>query len=259
MFQPAGIVIVFQTLYLVGKSQGNAQLHLIIRLILPVSALSLTAPVLDRGQRRFAGNFPDIVCNAIFIEELLLCKGAVCLFLPEHKQQVRVYNCLPPQCVTVVIIRHVNFRKDIQIRHPAGTGAGLLFPCRLFFQAANIFPFFKVQVVLIAVPNNFHIHIGRCKLGGTQTQAVESQGIGIVVLAGIIFSSGIQFTVYQFPVIPIFILVKIHRTSTAEVLYFYRVILILRHNNFSAVSCAGFINGIGNDFKNRMGTAIQTI
>ena len=175
VFQPAGIVIVFQTLYLVGKCQCHAQLYFISRLIFTVTALSLAAPVLNGSQRIFPGDFLYIVSNAVFIEVLLFCKGAVLFFLSVEKQQIRVYNCLSAERVAKIVIGNLDLCKYVQVGQPVCPCSGLFFLCRFFLQTAYIDAFFKVQIILITVTKNFYVHIGRRKLCCTQSQTVQAQ------------------------------------------------------------------------------------
>ena len=259
MFQPAGIVIVFQSLYLIGKSQSHIQLHLIGRLILTVTALSLAAPVLYGSQCVFSGDFPHIVCNTIFVEILSFGKSAVSFFFSVEEQQVRVDNCLPPQSVTEIIIWYFDLCKNVQIRQPVSSCASLLLLGRLLLQSAYIDTLFEMQVVLKAVTNDLYVHVRGSELCGTKSQTVQSQRIRVVVIIGVVFTACIEFTVDQFPVIAVLVFIEIYRTASAEVFHFNGIVLIACHDDLAAVSGTCFIDRVGNDFKNRMGTAVQSV
>ena len=116
-----------------------------------------------------------------------------------------------------------------------------------------------MQLVTEAIPIDFHVHIGRGKLRCTQPQAVQAQRIGVVVAIGVILSAGIQFTEHQFPVIAIFLAVKVHGAASPEVLDRDGMVVVLGDDDFIAKARTGFVDGIGNDFKYRVCTAIHAV
>ena len=55
MFQPGGVVIVFDDVHRVGEAEGNGELDLIVRLVHPVPAPSLGLPEDGGGESVLAG------------------------------------------------------------------------------------------------------------------------------------------------------------------------------------------------------------
>ena len=259
MFQEAGVVIVFNPLHPIGERKGHGQLDFIIRLIFPVTSLSLAVPCLNARQSRFSGEFLHIVGNPVFIQEPQFFHAAVFLLMPIEEQQIRVDNCLPFQNIPEILRRDADFSKDFQVRQPVNLCTGFLYFDRGLFQATDIDALFKMQLVTEAIPIDFHVHIGRGKLRCTQPQAVQAQRIGVVVAIGVILSAGIQFTEHQFPVIAIFLAVKVHRAASPEVLDCDGMVVVLGDDDFIAKARTGFINGVGDDFKYRVCTAVHAV
>ena len=179
--------------------------------------------------------------------------------MPIEEQQIRVDNRLPFQDISEILGRDADFSKDFQVRQPVNFCTGFLCFDRGLFQAANIDAFFKMQLVTEAIPIDFHVHIGRGKLCCTQPQAVQAQRIGVVVAIGVILSAGIQFTEHQFPVIAIFLAVKVHGAASPEVLDCNGMVVVLGDDDFIAKARTGFINGVGDDFKYRVCTAVHAV
>ena len=259
VLQPAGVMVVLNLLNAVGKCQRNIQLDFVHRLVTAILSLTLAAPVLDGSQCSISCNLLHIIGDAILIQVLLFRERTIGFLITVDKQQIWVYHSLSPEDVAVIFFRNVDLRENLQIRLPMCPCSRLLLLCGSFLQSAYILPLFKVQVVLISISHNLHIHIGRGKLCGTKAKSVQSKRIGVVIIICVIFSAGIQFTVHQFPVIPVLILVEIHRTSTAEILHLYRMILIPCDNDLIAIASTSFINGIRDHFKYGMGTSIRSI
>ena len=67
MLQPGGVVVVLDNLHRVGEAEGDGQLHLVLRLVLPVPALPLGLPKHRLGQGIFPSQFSDIVQDAVVI------------------------------------------------------------------------------------------------------------------------------------------------------------------------------------------------
>ena len=96
-------------------------------------------------------------------------------------------------------------------------------------------------------------------LRGTQAQAVQTQAEIIVAAALGVFAAGVQLTENEVPVPAFLGLVVVHRDAAAEVLDLDDMIRKERDVDAVAVAVAGFINGVGDNFKNGMGAALDTV
>ena len=96
-------------------------------------------------------------------------------------------------------------------------------------------------------------------LSGTQTQTVQTETEIIVTAAFGIFAAGVQLAKDQIPVPALLSLIIIDRNTAAEVLDLDDMIRKERDVDTVAVAVAGFINGVGDNFKNGMGAALDTV
>ena len=101
---------------------------------------------------------------------------AVLLLVTELESNALVHHRLTAQHIREVFRWNGNIGKHIQIRQPAGAGAGLshlrLGQGRLFQPSHDLAPL-KVELVLKAVPPDGDVHVPGGVLGGAGTQSVE--------------------------------------------------------------------------------------
>ena len=154
---------------------------------------------------------------------------------------------------------HGDIGENIGIRHPADDGAGAAAAEGFLFQAAHVLAFFEVQVIVEAVAVDIGGHPGTGVLGGTQAQAIQTQGEIIGAAAFPVFAAGVQFAEHQVPVPALFRLVVIHRNTAAEVLHFHAVVRVEGDVDLVAVAVPGFVDGVGDDLKDGMGTAFHAV
>ena len=138
-------------------------------------------------------------------------------------------------------------------------GAGGFVPAGLLVEG-DVLPLFKPQGVLLLVPVDLHLHVFAGILGGAEPQAVEPQG-KLVVVPGVVLvlAPGIQLAEHQLPVVALLVLVIVHRNAPAEVLHLNGAVQIFGDDNGGAVPLPGFVDGVGEDFKHRVLTALQPI
>jgi len=199
----------------------------------------------------------------VFIDEVLLIKLAVLLLIAELEGDALVYHRLPAQHVGEILRRDGDVGEHVQVRQPAGAGAGLF---RLGLGQGRLFQFpydlapLKVELVFKAVPPDGDVHVPGGVLGGAGAQAIEAQGV-FVVVAGevIILAAGVQLTVHQFPVVALFLFVPVHRAAAAHILHLNRAVIVPRHSDDPAVALPGLVDGVGEDLKNRVFAAVQTV
>ena len=158
MFQPAGIVVVFQQIGPVGATEGNVEFHLVFRLVLTVASPALRRPHLDIRQRIIADGFLHIVRNSVLVNKFLGFISAAVLGT-QYKQQVRVDNRLPAHGIPKVFQRNADIGEHLQVGFPTNDGARVFLVIRLFFQAADVFPVFEMKRIAEAVAPDLHIHI----------------------------------------------------------------------------------------------------
>ena len=256
-------MIIFQPGNAGGKTEGTIEQYLVFRLIRTVFTSALTAEGLDGGQVFLLRNFRHIICNAIVIAKFRFHHAFRC-FIAENKFQMGIDDCLPLESIQIIIFRNGNISKYLQIRLPADDSTSIflviLFLTETGFGPGLIFALFKMQAVFHPITANGDIHIFRRILCGTGTQTIQTQR-KLIVLAihGFIFAAGIQLTEYQFPVIPLFIGIVIHWNTASMILHLNGMVRKTGNHNFIAKAFPGFINGIGQDFKYCMLTAIQSI
>ena len=252
-------MIVFQQIVLVGNAHGHIQLNPILRLVRPVAALAFRRPYLDIGHGVVTGQFTDIIRNAVPIQEFLRFKAPP-FRQAEEKQQVGIDNGLAAQNIPEVICGDLDIGKHLDIRLKADDGTGILFGIRFLFQSTDVLAVFKVKGIPKPVPAHLHIHIFRGILGGAGAKPVEPQRKLVALpFIGVVFATGIQLAEDQLPIIPLFLLVVIHRHAASEILYLNGAVLKAGGNDFGAKSLPRLVNRVGQDLKHRMFTALQPI
>ena len=244
----------------IGKRHRHIDFRLILRLICSIPHPLFRLPKLYRGQSVVPCQFLCVVYNTVLVAELSGFKGTVLQLVAEHKPHPLIDNSLPLDAVQIVLHRHVNIGKHLNVRLPTNPSTGVLLFVRLLLQAALVFAVGKVEGVVHPVPPNVYVHVLRRILGGTKTQAVQAQRI-LVAFVGIVvvLAAGVQLTEYQLPIIPTFIGVKVHRDASPKVLYLHGTIVVACNKNAIAVALSGFVDGVGENLKNRMFAALQSV
>jgi hypothetical protein len=116
-----------------------------------------------------------------------------------------------------------------------------------------------VKVIPEAIPADGSIEEFGCVLGSAGAQAVEAQGIFVVLAVFAVLATGIQLTEHQLPVVTLFLFVVVHRAATAEVLHFHGVIFIPGDDDGIAVTLTGFVDGVTEDLKHGVLAALQVV
>ena len=236
-------MIIFQQLRLVGKTERRTHFHFVVRPVLPVAPLCRRLAELHRRQALQIGHFFHVILNALLVAELR-DRSLGAAFVGEYKCHARVDDRLPLDHIQVSRRGNIDVRKHLAVRFPANPGAGFAAGAGFLLQAAYVFTFLKIQMVMESIA----VHIRRHPLGrilrGAQAQAVETQRILIVFRPRGILAAGIHLTEKQLPVIPVFGLVVIHGHSPAEILHFHGVILKFGDEDAVAVAFAGLVDGV---------------
>ena len=259
VLQPGGVVVVLDDLHRVGEAKGDGELHLVLGLVRPVPAPPLGLPEHGQGEGVLPRQLLHIVLNAVFVLEV----GG--LELPPHlvaeaEGDPGVDHRLALEHVGVVLHGDVDVGKHVQIRLPAEAGAGLFAGVGLLFQAAHVLALLEVEGVLKAVPVDHRIKVRAGVLGGAGAQAVEAQGVLVVVaVVVVVLAAGVQLAEHQLPVELLLLLVPVHRAAPAEVLHLDGVILIPGDGDQGAVALPGLVDGVGQDLKDRVLTALQPV
>ena len=258
MFQPAGVVVVFQHLHLVGEAESRAHLHPVVRLILPVPAGGSGLAVTGGSDVVQTHRLVHIVLNALFVAEfggLLFRSGLI------HEDQVktRVDHRLPLHGIGEIFGGHVYIGEHLSVRLPADDTAGTAALKGLLNHLAGGFTLLEIQMIVEAVPVNIGGHPFAGILGGTQAQAVQTQRILVVILTGGVFAAGIHLAEHQLPVIALLLGVIVHRDTPAKVLHLNASVRKAGEQDLFAVAFAGLVDGVGKDLEDGMGTALHAV
>ena len=112
---------------------------------------------------------------------------------------------------------------------------------------------------MAAVTVDIRRHPRRSILGSAQTQTVQAKAELIVILAFAVLAACIHLTEQQLPVVAAFAVVPVHRHAAAKVLHDDAAVLAAGDVDGVAVAVAGFIDGVGDDLKDGVGTALHAV
>ena len=182
VLQPGGVVVVLDDGHLIGEAEGDRQLHLVLRLVRPVPSLPLSLPEHRLGEGLLPGQLGDIVQNAVLILKIGAGEFSWGGLLPKAEGDPGVDHRLALEHVGVVVHRDVDVGKDLQVGLPADGGARLFSPVGgLLLQPADVLALLKVERVFEAVPPDGGVKVFAGVLGGAGAQAVQAQGVLVVV------------------------------------------------------------------------------
>ena len=262
VLQEAGVVVMLHQGLLVGKAAGYVHFHLIFGLVLPVTAPAFTFPTHRLGKGVLPCQLPDVVGDAVFIEEILTVEGGAVL-TAQAEGDPGVHHGLPLHYIPIVRQGDVDVREHIQIRQPVNAGAGLaLLALRqgTGLQITHDLAFFKVQGVFFSLPPDGDVHVAAGILGGAGAQAVETQGkLVVFAVFVVIFAAGVQLAEHQLPVEAAFLFVPVHRAATAHVLHLNGEVGKSRHGDEPPMALPGLVNGVGQYFKYGVLAALQAV
>ena len=157
------------------------------------------------------------------------------------------------------------FRRDGDVGENLGVGlpaddrTGTLALERLLLQAADVPALFEVKVIVEAVAVDVGGHPLTGILGGAQAQTVQAQAEIIVAAALGVFAAGVQLAKDQVPVPALLGLVVVNGDAAAKILDLDDVVREQRDIDAVAVAVACLIDGVGNNFKNGMSAALDTV
>ena len=239
-----------------AESAGNLQLHL--RPVFRVPAPALGLPVGGHGKCLVPAQFFQVLGDAVFIAIFRSFEFSPHL-VSEAEGDPLVHHGLAADHILVILRRDVDVGKNLRVRPPFEAGAGFLPVGGFLFQTAHVAALFKMQAVLEAVPADHRVEIFRSVLGGAGAQAVEAQRILIIFAVFTIFAAGVQLAEHQLPVVALFFFVPVHRTAPAEVLDLHGQVLVTGDDHRVAMALPGLIDGVGQNFKDRVLAAFQII
>ena len=171
VFKPAGVVVIFQRLVLVGEAERGVHLHLVLGLVGAVAAAGRTGAGVHRRERRLPRQLGHMVDDAVFIVKRRFL-GALARAVVEHERDARVDDGLPLEHIAEGIRRNGDIGKDGGVRQPADDRAGPAAGEFFLVQAADVLAVFEIKMIMEPVAVDVGGHPGAGILGGAQAQAV---------------------------------------------------------------------------------------
>ena len=260
VLQKARIVKIFLKLLFIREAERSVYFHFIIGLVRAIAALALRLPVLHAAEGVFPGEFLHIIGNTVFIEILVGIKALLRL-IPQYEAHPGIHDRLPLDRFLIILQRHVDIREDLQIWPPTDGGAGIFLLIRLLDELSCGLAMLKMYLIAPAVPVHLCVHILRGILRGAKPQAVKAERIFIAAVAvvGVVFAARIELAENELPVELAFILIVIHRNAAAEILHLDGAVDIAGHHDLVAEALACLVNGVGENFENRVLAALQPV
>ncbi len=242
-----------------GEAEGAGELYLIVRLVRPVPALPLPGPELDGGVGALPGQLLHVVGDAVLVGVHRLLKAPLPL-VPEPEDHPGVDHRLAVEDVGEVVQGDVRGGEDLQVGQPRDGGARLLPVGGGNLHLSHQLPLLEVEVVPLPVPADGDVHEGGGVLGGAGPQAVEAQGVLIVLPGGVVvLAPGVELAEDQLPVVPPQLLVPVHGAAPAEVLHLDAAVPVAGDHDLAAVALPGLVDGVGEDLEDRVLAALQPV
>ena len=252
-------MVVLDDLHRVGEAEGHRQLHLVLGLVRPVAAPALGLPEHGLGEGILPGQLPHVVHDAVVVLEIGGLKPPAHL-VAEAEGHPGVDHRLALHHVQVEVHRDIDVGEHVQVGLPVEAGAGLFPVVGGLGQSAHVLALLKVEGVLKPVPVDDGVEVGGGVLGGAGAQAVEAQGVLVVLpLAVAVLAAGVELAEHQLPVELLLLLVPVHRAAPAEVLHLDGLVLVPCDGDQGAVALPGLVDGVGEDLENGVLTALQPV
>ena len=251
-------MVVFQMADLLAEAERDGDFQLHLRPVLRIPAPALRLPEGGHGEGVVPHQLLNILADAVFIAEFLGLELTPHL-VAEPEGYSRIHHRLAAQHIPVIFHGNTDVGEHLFVRPPAKAGAGFLPVGGLLFQAADVPALFKVKVVPVSVPADGGVKVFRGVLGGTGTQAVQAQGVLVVLPVFPVLAAGVHLAEHQFPIVALFLLVVVHGAATSEVLHLHAQILVAGDDDGVAVALPGLVDCVGEDFKHRVLAALQVV
>lgn len=119
-------------------------------------------------------------------------------------------------------------------------------------------PALKVEGIFVPVAPDGHIHIARGVLRGAGAEAVEAEGIFVVVAVEIVvLAAGVKLAVHKLPIVAPLSLVVSERNAAPAVVNLDRVVGKYGYGYHVAEALARFIDGVRGLFRKRTARSRQ--
>ena len=261
VLEPARVVVVLRQVQAIGKGERHVDLHVVKGKVFTVSHPLFGLPELNGGHRVVAAELAHVVLDAVFVAENRRFKFFRRDLVFENKLHARIDDRLPAERVRIVLDRHRDVGKDLEIRLPANDRAGvLLFRIWLLFQAADVLAALKMQRVAEAVVADVRIHILRGVLRRAEAEAVEAERkIVVAAVVVVVFAARVHLAENQLPVVAVFALVEIDRDAAAVVLHLDGLVEKACNGDLLAIALPRLVDGVGEDFKYRVLAAVDAV
>ena len=258
VLEPAGVVVILQTLHGVGERERDVHLDLIVGLVGAVTARGGTGAEMHGRQGLVPYQLVGVVGDAMLVQVLEFF-GVAAGPVGKDQRNTVVDDGLTAEHILEGFRRDGDVGENLGVGLPADDRAGALALERLLLQAADVPALFEVEVIVEAVAVDVGGHPLTGILGGAQAQTVQAQTEIIVAAALGVFAAGIQLAKDQVPVPALLGLVVVNGDAAAKILDLDDVVREQRDIDAVAVAVACLIDGVGNNFKNGMSAALDTV
>ena len=126
IFQPAGIMVIFNRFCSVGKRTSYIDFGTVFIFVIPISYFAFRLPKLYGGKRIFPCNFFYMVYNTVLITKFCRFK-LIAYLIAKYKSNAVIDNRLAFDDIQEIFYRYMNVCKDFQVGFPANTGSCILF------------------------------------------------------------------------------------------------------------------------------------
>ena len=246
------------------EAHARGNLHVVVGQVLAVATATVGLDKEGLGEVVGTDLLEHVVLDALGIAKILFGKLAIVALNAQAEGHVGVDHGLAAHGLAIPVVGNADRGKDLKIGAPLDGGAGavlvagLNLECLLF--GTDDPALLKVQGVLVAVAPNRDVHVFGSVLSRAGAQAVGAEReVVVAALVVVVFAAGVELAKDEFPVKALLGGVPVERAAAAVVLYLNGTIAKGGKGDELAVALARLVNGVGQDLKGGVCTAIESV
>ena len=246
------------------EAHASGDLYVVVGQVLAIATAAVGLDKERLGEVVGTDLLEHVVLDALGIAEVLFRKFAIVALDAQAEGHVGVDHGLAAHGLAIPIVGNADGGKDLKVGAPLDGGAGAVLVAGLNLEClllgADDFALLKVQGVLVAVAPDGNVHVLGSVLGRAGAQAVGAEReVVVAALVVVVLAAGVELAEDELPVKAFLGGVPVERAAAAVVLYLNGAIAKGGKGDELAVALARLVNGVGQDLKGGVRTAVESV